>query len=51
MRIKQRVEEVFPTPFWILDILPEDAAAFNAKLKTEIERIISPHPKVPNGSN
>lgn len=51
MRIKQRVEEVFPTPFWILDIAPEDAKAFNAKLKAEIEGMISPRPNLPIGSN
>jgi len=51
MKIKQQVEELFPTPLWILDILPADAAAFNAKLKAEIESIIAPRPKVPTGSN
>lgn len=51
MKVKQKVEEIFPTPLWILDILPEDAAAFNARLKAEIEKVISPRPKVPTGSN
>ena len=51
MKVKQQVEELFPTPLWVLDILPADAVAFNAKLKTEIENIISPRPKVPSGSN
>jgi uncharacterized protein (TIGR02466 family) len=51
MKVKQQVQELFPTPLWILDILPEDAAAFNAKLKAEIERIIAPRPKVRTGSN
>ena len=51
MKVKQQVQELFPTPLWILDIHPEDAVAFNAKLKAEIENIIAPRPKVPTGSN
>jgi uncharacterized protein (TIGR02466 family) len=51
MRVKQSIEELFPTPLWILDIVPEDAAAFNARLKVEVENLISPRPKVPTGSN
>ncbi len=51
MKVKQHVQELFPTPLWFLDILPADAAPFNAKLKAEIESIISPRPKVPSGSN
>ena len=31
--------------------LPVDAAPFNAKLRAEVEKIISPRPKVPSGSN
>lgn len=50
MKVKQQVQQLFPTPLWILDILPADAVAFNAKLKAEIEKIIS-RPKVPAGSN
>ncbi len=50
MKVKQQVQELFPTPLWILDINPPDAVAFNAKLKSEIEKIIS-RPKVPIGSN
>jgi uncharacterized protein (TIGR02466 family) len=50
MKVKQQVRELFPTPLWVLDILPSDAAPFNAKLKDEIEKIIS-RPKVPSGSN
>jgi hypothetical protein len=42
MKIKQQVQELFPTPLWILDIAPADAAPFNARLKAEIETIISP---------
>ncbi len=51
MKVKQRVEELFPTPLWILDIAPEDAVGFNAKLKSEIENFISPRPMVPAGCN
>jgi uncharacterized protein (TIGR02466 family) len=51
MKVKQQVQELFPTPLWILDIHPEDAVAFDAKLKAEIDRIIAPRPKVPTGCN
>jgi uncharacterized protein (TIGR02466 family) len=51
MKVKQEVQELFPTPLWIVDIPAADAVAFNAKLKAEIESIISPRPKVPTGSN
>ena len=48
---KQEVQELFPTSIWIVDLKPAEAAPFNAKLKAEIENIISPRPKVPAGSN
>ena len=51
MKVKQEVQELFPTPLWIADLPAADAVAFNAKLKAEIEKIISPRPKVPTGSN
>ena len=51
MRVKQEVQEIFPTPLWIVDLAAADAVAFNAKLKAEIENIILPRPKVPSGSN
>lgn len=51
MKVKQSVDEVFPTPLWILDIAADDAAAFNAVLKAEIEKIIFPRPKLPPGRN
>ena len=35
----------------LLDIATEEAGAFNARLKAEIEKIISPRPNVPPGSN
>jgi uncharacterized protein (TIGR02466 family) len=48
---KQEVQELFPTSIWIVDLKPAEAGPFNAKLKAEIENIISPRPKVPAGSN
>jgi uncharacterized protein (TIGR02466 family) len=51
MIAKQEVQELFPTPLWIVDLNPAEAAPFNAGLKREIDRIISPRPKVPAGSN
>src|SRR5258708_6742128 len=51
MKVKQEVQELFPTPLWVADLPAADAVAFNAKLKAEIEKIISPRPKVPAGSN
>ena len=44
---KQEVQELFPTPLWIVDLQPPAAAALNAKLKAEIERLIAPRPKMP----
>ena len=51
MKIKQQVQELFPTPLWILDIAPADAAPFNSRLKAEIETIISPRPQLQSGRN
>jgi uncharacterized protein (TIGR02466 family) len=51
MKVKQQVREHFPTPLWVLDIDPVEAAPLNAKLKAEIDKIISPRPNVPTGSN
>jgi uncharacterized protein (TIGR02466 family) len=51
MKVKQEVQELFPTPLWVVDLPAADAVTFNAKLKAEIESIISPRPKVPTGSN
>ena len=48
---KQEVQEIFPTPLWIVDLQPAAAANLNAKLKAEIERLIAPRSKVPAGSN
>jgi uncharacterized protein (TIGR02466 family) len=51
MIVKQEIEELFPTPLWVVDLAPAEAATFNAKLKAEIEKLIAPRPKVPTGSN
>jgi uncharacterized protein (TIGR02466 family) len=51
MKVKQEIQEFFPTPLWVVDIPAADAMAFNAHLKVEIEKIIAPRPKVPSGSN
>ena len=48
---KQDVQELFPTPLWIVDLKANEATALNARLKAEIERLIAPRPKVPAGSN
>ena len=42
---KQEVQEIFPTPLWVVDLQPAAAATLNAKLKAEIERLIAPRPK------
>jgi uncharacterized protein (TIGR02466 family) len=46
---KQEVQELFPTPLWVVDLEPKAAAALNAGLKAEIERIISPRPRLRAG--
>lgn len=51
MIVKQEVEELFPSPLWVIDLGAAEAVAFNAKLKAEIEKIVAPRPKVPSGSN
>ena len=51
MKVKQEIQELFPTPLWVVDLPPGDVVAFNAKLKAEIEAIVAPRPKVPTGSN
>jgi len=48
---KQEVQELFPCPLWIVDLKPAEAATLNARLKAEIERIVSPRPNVPPGAN
>jgi uncharacterized protein (TIGR02466 family) len=51
MKVKQEVDELFPTPLWVIDLPAEEIVAFNARLKAEIESIVAPRPKVPTGSN
>ncbi len=51
MIAKQEVQELFPTPIWIIDLQPAPAAELNAKLKAEIERMISPRPPIQPGAN
>jgi len=48
---KMDVREIFPTPVWVVDLKPDAAKVLNAHLVAEIERLISPRPKVPPGSN
>jgi len=48
---KQEVQELFPCPLWVVDLKPAEAAVLNALLRTEIEKIISPRPVIPAGSN
>ena len=48
---RQEIQELFPTPLWIVDLLPATAAVLNAKLKAEIERLIEPRPTIPVGRN
>ena len=48
---KQEVQELFPTPLWIVDLVTEAALPFNAGLKAEIERLIAPRPPIPVSSN
>jgi uncharacterized protein (TIGR02466 family) len=48
---KQEVQEIFPTPLWVVDLKAAEAAALNAKLKAEIEKIVEPRPKIPAASN
>jgi uncharacterized protein (TIGR02466 family) len=50
MIVRQEIEELFPTPLWVIDIAPAAADALNAKLKSEIEKILT-RPEVPAGSN
>jgi uncharacterized protein (TIGR02466 family) len=48
---KQEVQELFPCPLWVVDLKSAEAAVLNAKLKTEIERIVSPRPQIAPGAN
>lgn len=48
---KQEVQELFPCPLWVVDLKPAEAAVLNARLKAEIERIVSPRPAIAPGAN
>lgn len=48
---KQEAQELFPTPLWVVDLVPSAAAALNVQLKADVERIIAPRPTIPAGSN
>lgn len=48
---KQEVQELFPCPLWVVDLRPAEAAALNARLRSEIDKIVSPRPAIPPGSN
>ncbi len=50
-KLKPEAHDLFPTPLWSVDLPPADAGPLNVKLKSEIEHIIAPRPKVPSGSN
>lgn len=51
MRLELAVMECFPTPIWTLDLPPDQAAAMNARLLEEIERLIAPRPALKPGTN
>lgn len=46
-----RVVELFPTPLWSVDLEPSAAAALNARLLSEIDKLLSPRPAVPKGGS
>jgi len=45
------VKELFPTPVWTVDLEPQAALVMNAQLQLEIERLLTPRPKLPPGAN
>ena len=47
--IQTEVQANFPTPWWITNLDPVDAAVLNARLKAEIERILEPRSKLQPG--
>jgi len=51
MKWKLEVHELFPTPLWAVDIPADDAGSLNTMLITEIEKIITPRPKIAVASN
>lgn len=50
MLAKTSVQEFFPTPIWIVDLEPEFAKGFNARLMTNIERLTGSRPPVAPGA-
>lgn len=49
--MKFETHELFPTPLWAVDFAPEDVVSMNARLKAEIEGIISPRISLLDGRN
>jgi uncharacterized protein (TIGR02466 family) len=49
MIAKTEVKDIFPTPLWIVDLLPDAAAAMNAELKRQIYGLTEPLPPIPVG--
>ena len=47
---RQEAQQIFPTPLWVVDLQPAAAAAFNAGLRAEIERLLDPRPPIPVSS-
>ena len=45
------VIEMFTTPLWIVDLAPEEHEPLNRQLRAEIERLLTPRPKIPKGGN
>ena len=45
------VHDIFPTPIWTVDLKPDYAAALNARLRTDIEALMSPRPPLSLGAN
>ncbi len=48
---KLDVAELFATPLWVVDLAVDEAGPLNAHLMAEIERILTPRPAIPKGSN
>lgn len=49
--MKIEVHELFPTPLWAVEISSAEFEPLNAKLKNEIESLITPRPLLPIGRN
>lgn len=45
------VQQLFPTPLWVLDLKPDAHRPLNARLKAEIDKLATPRPAVPPGAN